>query len=564
MEADVLFIFDCCYAASSIRSRVGGTREFLAACGKESTTTGSGDYTFTRRLIQHLEDLKPRPFSITELQSRLTIDKTLRHSPIHAVMTQPHKSIILTPLVLKLVSDPEPSVELMSPHKLPRVLISAYINDNPELVLEDWTKWLATHVPNGVSDVRLEGVFRSGSALILFSVPAFVWSQIPENPSYLFVGLVESTNLLAKDEPTRVQSLMAMLEPKSARLAETSQKSLASFGLNPEDVKLEETDDDSGERTSVAKEYGRLYGGLIDDPTKMRLYKETGEPLRTTECRNLWTYLLQTHFPMPTYAWQVFDSWSRNRNPDPPGFVNGISTISTFTADGDPKVVLFVNFEEEGYNAHTQRIKFWEDLRWEIMYQLGLDNNLHKLVNNSRKLFAMWVYKTNALIEMCENLFGTFITTIILEKSEARRDGDKIKAAWNTIFRHFAGMILPGPMAASNRGPATSGLSSPPNLGFAVNSPKKSKSRVDHPTSDSGLSYYIPQPYSEGGQISNVQPIKSKQVRHTSFHMQQVTNSTTYYYLATTFIQHGRTCVDEKFMDREFRMEHDHCRYEIR
>lgn len=509
VEADVLFIFDCCHAASAIRSPQGGIREFLAACAKESKAIGSGSYTFTRRLIKHLEDLKSKPFSITELQSRLTTDKDLRHSPIHAIMTEPHKSIIITPLVSKMVSDPGPSVEPTSLHELPRALIAVYLNDTSKFVVEEWTSWLATNVPNGIGVVKLEGVFQSESALVLFSVPAFVWSQLPENPAYLFVGLVKSTNLLVGDDLARVLPFAPVLKQGSGRLIEAEQKRTVSLGSVSEDIASDEFKD-----VIPAAEH---YRGLIDNMIKLRLCDKVHGSISTTASRNLWTYLLQTHFSMPTYAWQVFDHGRAPGNLGPPGYAKGLPNISTFTAEGQAKVVLFVIFEKDEHSTPAQRARFWKDLGHEAMLRVSFDTF-------PRKLFAMWVHGTTTIIEMWKYSLNQYDTMIILEKSEARSDGDKIQAAWNSISEHVDGIGLPrSVVVGSPQMSPVLGYSSflLPELSYHPSPQYRGDDRSFDILKNANKAH-------DTGRSSVVEPTKSRPVRHTPFHMQRVTEATAY------------------------------------
>src|SRR5450432_490152 len=72
-RADVLTIFDCCFAGNLVipseRSASQRIFEFLAATGKDTTTPKPGPHSFTTALIWALEKLSCRktPFSTTEL-----------------------------------------------------------------------------------------------------------------------------------------------------------------------------------------------------------------------------------------------------------------------------------------------------------------------------------------------------------------------------------------------------------------------------------------------------------------------------------------------------------------
>jgi hypothetical protein len=69
-KADVLFLLDCCSAASATTSSQTevGTKETLAACGFESKAPEPGLHSFTSELINVLQNWKNRtPFSVAML-----------------------------------------------------------------------------------------------------------------------------------------------------------------------------------------------------------------------------------------------------------------------------------------------------------------------------------------------------------------------------------------------------------------------------------------------------------------------------------------------------------------
>jgi hypothetical protein len=73
VEADVLLIFDCCFAGD-LRDRANYRYEFLAACTSSQRTPIAGDRSFTHALIWALEDLaqQNKPFDTASLRVRIT------------------------------------------------------------------------------------------------------------------------------------------------------------------------------------------------------------------------------------------------------------------------------------------------------------------------------------------------------------------------------------------------------------------------------------------------------------------------------------------------------------
>ncbi|KAH7409760.1 hypothetical protein BKA64DRAFT_665795 [Cadophora sp. MPI-SDFR-AT-0126] len=79
-KADVLFLFDCCAAASAatVTSNIFGTKETIAACGFEAQAPEPGAHSFTCELIEVLDKWKSKaPFSVAMLHSELLAN--LRH-----------------------------------------------------------------------------------------------------------------------------------------------------------------------------------------------------------------------------------------------------------------------------------------------------------------------------------------------------------------------------------------------------------------------------------------------------------------------------------------------------
>ena len=193
---DVLILLDCCYAASADLRSVDGTLEVLAACGRETTTTGISDWSFTSRLTEVLRDLRDQAFTIVQLHSKLINyravegPKKLLKTPIHGIMSNKDKASIR----LSLMTTP-PDVTSGDKADLasstigavsPRVLIAVSLkkNDHDPGV---WRDWLLSHLPGGIDGLSLvipEGIWGAHSVLGLFSLPAAVWDLLPNRGAY--------------------------------------------------------------------------------------------------------------------------------------------------------------------------------------------------------------------------------------------------------------------------------------------------------------------------------------------------------------------------------------------
>ena len=257
-KSDVLILLDCCAAASSATG--GGTRtgitEIIAACGFEAWAPGVGQHSFTRSLIDELRYLRrTSPFSTSLLHNKVLsrvkcwkprYDSSSRHqemrkTPIYIVIsneTRP-RSIELEPrppplstvnedtVTANRTSSPDPplrgsafsslslsadasstsgpasessrsSVSEVWPDKnfeCPKVLISVALEEEQWLSAPQWADWMRS-IPGLVKYANVEGIYKSGSTLLLISVPIAVWNLIPPSSAISFIGFSRSPNLL--------------------------------------------------------------------------------------------------------------------------------------------------------------------------------------------------------------------------------------------------------------------------------------------------------------------------------------------------------------------------------
>lgn len=79
----------------------------------------------------------------------------------------------------------------------PHVMISLALEDDQELDLSAWEQWLA-NFPAMAKYVKVQGVFKSHSTLLLVSMPVMVWDLLPEDHATSFIAFIRSNNLLAQ------------------------------------------------------------------------------------------------------------------------------------------------------------------------------------------------------------------------------------------------------------------------------------------------------------------------------------------------------------------------------
>lgn len=256
--SDVMILLDCCAGAASATFPTGKSiTETISASSWDAIAPDPGRYSFTNALIEVLEEWRQRTFSAAmlhaEILARLKHPRPIlingkhfeaRSTPVHFMMTSNHRapSIELCRLVPRKRLPPSPPNELgyWSQPALPRmiegrnpveqyppvpdfgipdttepnedephVLISLALEDDQQLDLNDWETWLAAF-PAIAKYVKVQGVFKSHSTLLLLSLPVMVWDFLPDDPACSFVAFIRSNNLLGSQkaaqepEPTPV------------------------------------------------------------------------------------------------------------------------------------------------------------------------------------------------------------------------------------------------------------------------------------------------------------------------------------------------------------------------
>jgi len=215
--------------------------ELVAACGFETLAPGVGEHSFTRALIDELRfDAFVRPFTVAELYQKIlarlkywspkysiygdSSERRITLIHIQLSASESRRSIKLEPFkaqeaeiyshpntLTKELNSKSPSgaslvekdcdiaMSELLPFSVPKfkshqVLISIALEDS-QLDVEAWKKWIF-RLPSKVKHGRFEGVYESDSALLLLSLPAAIWTFLPNNPAFSFIGFVRYRNWL--------------------------------------------------------------------------------------------------------------------------------------------------------------------------------------------------------------------------------------------------------------------------------------------------------------------------------------------------------------------------------
>ncbi|KAH6604243.1 hypothetical protein Trco_007689 [Trichoderma cornu-damae] len=249
-KSDVLILLDCCAGAASATFPTGNSiTETISASSWDAIAPDPGRYSFTNALIEVLQEWRHRVFSAAmlhaEVLARLKHPRPItingkhfeaRSTPVHFMMTANHKapSIELSralPVEKRSLSAPtiphvdlEPvggpvdgvaamasagraanpadalpgnSVPSEPTEDTPHVMISLALEDDQRLDINAWEQWLNAF-PAMARYVKIQGVFKSHSTLVLVSMPVMIWDLLPEDPATSFVAFIRSNNMAAQ------------------------------------------------------------------------------------------------------------------------------------------------------------------------------------------------------------------------------------------------------------------------------------------------------------------------------------------------------------------------------
>lgn len=284
--SDTLILLDCCAGAASATFPNGKSiTETISASSWDAIAPDPGRYSFTNALIEVLQEWRVRIFSAAmlhaEVLARLKHPRPIaingklfeaRSTPVHFMMTANHRapSIELGRMVPQRQQLPSPPADdhylpeslggrgpLTTPvsdpnEDEPHVMISLALEDNQDLDLNAWEQWLASF-PALAKYVKVQGIFKSHSTLLLLSVPVMIWDLLPENQACSFVAFIRSNNLLKETQnavPPPSVSLSQKAEDGGAEAeadgADTEREdndAVSAVGSESEDIENFENDD---------------------------------------------------------------------------------------------------------------------------------------------------------------------------------------------------------------------------------------------------------------------------------------------------------------------------------
>ncbi|KAF5018527.1 hypothetical protein F66182_9485 [Fusarium sp. NRRL 66182] len=235
--SDVLILLDCCAGAASATFPSGASiTETISASSWDAIAPDPGRYSFTNALIEVLQEWRIKAFSAAmlhaEVLARLKHPRPItingkyfeaRSTPVHFMMTSNHKAPSIE-ICRMSRGDSLPSPELLpmptighetgrAPDPIsvsqndymftepnedsPHVMISLALEDDQRLDINAWEQWLGAF-PAMARYVKVQGVFKSHSTMLLVSMPVPIWDLLPEDQATSFVAFIRSNNLMTQ------------------------------------------------------------------------------------------------------------------------------------------------------------------------------------------------------------------------------------------------------------------------------------------------------------------------------------------------------------------------------
>lgn len=94
----------------------------------------------------------------------------------------------------------------------PHVMISLALEDDQKLDINAWEQWLNAF-PALAKHVKVQGVFKSHSTLLLVSMPVMIWDLLPDDQAVSFVAFIRSNNLAIRNSPQPTAQTVAASAP---------------------------------------------------------------------------------------------------------------------------------------------------------------------------------------------------------------------------------------------------------------------------------------------------------------------------------------------------------------
>ncbi|KAL8356538.1 hypothetical protein RB601_001715 [Gaeumannomyces tritici] len=451
--SDTLILLDCCAGAASATFPNGKSiTETISASSWDAIAPDPGRYSFTNALIEVLQQWKLRTYSAAmlhaEVLARLKHPRPItingkhfeaRSTPVHFMMTSNHKapSIELGRIIPDSRRPPSPPEEANTTMPLPmapigtgrgpgevvnteptedkpHVMISLALEDNQQLDLDAWEQWLASF-PALARHVKVQGVFKSHSTLLLLSLPVMIWDLLPEDPACSFVAFIRSNNLIknTSSEPPMVAETTATARHVD-EIGGDGGSIFSGTTLEPETVPLAQSGGDrpqnahdptvarAAESSMTARVYSSTSGHSAISPSPSiddRIEEDKDHNGR-------WTAIVNHS---KSQKWPVFQS--DNTVPEPPKLSQHVAARleEYFQQDPDPNVAV-TEIYASNLGIRTADVNLWyyhrhqQERTAHSLRDLGGDDSTRDLHDSARMILPghlnrlLEIYPSNILL----------------------------------------------------------------------------------------------------------------------------------------------------------------------
>jgi hypothetical protein len=194
VEADVLHILDCCYAAQASK----GFAEVLAATSATELAGSDIDTSFTKALINELKAASSHIVTAAQIHGRLMRGMKpngLQYTPYHAARDG------WASCKLRRMEDTVQSKDKGKAGDDKRILVGVTVNESLQ--------------PTDVKgmDIELSGLWDTTSTFLTFTVPIEVWTQLPADSAWIYIATVNSGNKMLRLAAAQASTLADRTRP---------------------------------------------------------------------------------------------------------------------------------------------------------------------------------------------------------------------------------------------------------------------------------------------------------------------------------------------------------------
>ncbi|KAF2005157.1 hypothetical protein P154DRAFT_616410 [Amniculicola lignicola CBS 123094] len=171
-KADVLLVFDCCYASSAAKARddLEGGVELLAASPSGGQTPQPGDSSFTHFFVQEIRQQLRDKGEVRVGELTGSIFKQTSQDPVHLILRGTSRiSILLRPLSLSAPGGGQQEQEFTVANSKGALTLTMLIKSPPDdQAIQELGNWIKSSAPPNVMTVRVDQVVSQSNGFLDF------------------------------------------------------------------------------------------------------------------------------------------------------------------------------------------------------------------------------------------------------------------------------------------------------------------------------------------------------------------------------------------------------------